>query len=61
MNNIQHDKAHIRTDTWGSEYGQGRIVFDEPLPNVNTASPYILRCESHPPLVAYTLNCWHTP
>jgi hypothetical protein len=40
-------------------YDQGGIVFDEPLPNVNTATPYMLWCETHPCLAVYSLNCWH--
>jgi hypothetical protein len=43
-------------------YDQGGIVFEEPMPNVNTACPYWVQFKgAHPPVLVYSLNCWHTP
>lgn len=40
-------------------FDQGGIAFEEPLPNLNTACPYVLRIEgAHPHLLVYTVNCW---
>jgi hypothetical protein len=42
-------------------YDQGGIVFDEPLPNVDTTMPYVIHATNGPlPAVrVYSLNCWH--
>jgi hypothetical protein len=46
----------------GRGFHKGGIVFDEPLPNIDTANPYVLETrEFTPPLIVHSLGCWHTP
>jgi hypothetical protein len=46
----------------GIGYYKGGIVFDEPLPNMDTANPYILETrEFTPPLIVHSLGCWPAP
>lgn len=50
---------------WEYSYNSAGIIFPKPLPNINTATPYLIRrCKralSDPPIVTvkvHTIGCW---